>query len=289
MAPIHVTVWACAFCWQLFNSTCIGGWLAGYGPTNDEFWGSRPMKMQIGLILFVLGLTGNFWHDEELREIRQAAMKKQKNHAEEKDKAKKSVEKVYVMPENGLFAYILYPHYVCEWIEWMGFWLIGGMSFLPGQMFVVNEITTMLPRAVQGKRWYLEKFGKEKVGRRGAVIPGLLPKELQPRYPLTIELAVHEERSLPHRFSPHSRHNQIKGYIPLTAITIQHIDTYGLNRSPTRANFQNMPPKLDHAQPSQYAFSPIFFFAIPFLVLIHQARRKGMRICARADEEEDDD
>ena len=40
--------------------------------------------------------------------------------------------------------------------------------------FVVNEIATMLPRALQGKRWYVEKFGKERVGKRGAVIPGIL-------------------------------------------------------------------------------------------------------------------
>jgi 3-oxo-5-alpha-steroid 4-dehydrogenase 1 len=32
----------------------------------------------------------------------------------------------------------------------------------------------MLPRAVQGKRWYVERFGEEKVGGRKAIIPGFL-------------------------------------------------------------------------------------------------------------------
>jgi 3-oxo-5-alpha-steroid 4-dehydrogenase 1 len=32
----------------------------------------------------------------------------------------------------------------------------------------------MLPRALAGKRWYEEKFGKDKVAGRKAVIPGLL-------------------------------------------------------------------------------------------------------------------
>jgi 3-oxo-5-alpha-steroid 4-dehydrogenase 1 len=32
----------------------------------------------------------------------------------------------------------------------------------------------MLPRALSGKRWYIEKFGEEKVANRKAIIPGLL-------------------------------------------------------------------------------------------------------------------
>jgi 3-oxo-5-alpha-steroid 4-dehydrogenase 1 len=32
----------------------------------------------------------------------------------------------------------------------------------------------MLPRALQGKRWYEKKFGKEKVGGRKAVVPGII-------------------------------------------------------------------------------------------------------------------
>ena len=79
-----------------------------------------------------------------------------------------------MMPENGLFRAVLYPHYFCEWIEWAGFWMIGGWGCAPARTFLFNEIATMLPRALQGKRWYLERFGKEKVGSRKAVIPGLI-------------------------------------------------------------------------------------------------------------------
>jgi 3-oxo-5-alpha-steroid 4-dehydrogenase 1 len=32
----------------------------------------------------------------------------------------------------------------------------------------------MTPRALTGYKWYVDKFGKEKVGNRKAVIPGLL-------------------------------------------------------------------------------------------------------------------
>ncbi|KAL1835311.1 hypothetical protein VTK73DRAFT_5783 [Phialemonium thermophilum] len=69
---------------------------------------------------------------------------------------------------------MLYPHYFCEWIEWLGFWIAAGFSSVPAMMFVVNEVAAMLPRAVKGKRWYAEKFGEEKIRNKWAVIPGVL-------------------------------------------------------------------------------------------------------------------
>jgi 3-oxo-5-alpha-steroid 4-dehydrogenase 1 len=54
----------------------------------------------------------------------------------------------------------------------IGGWL-GGPRFLPGRVFLVNEIATMLPRALDGRRWYLDRFGGAVAGRR-AVLPGIL-------------------------------------------------------------------------------------------------------------------
>ncbi|KAL2809946.1 ubiquitin elongating factor core-domain-containing protein [Aspergillus granulosus] len=42
---------------------------------------------------------------------------------------------------------------------------------LPAIVFVVNAVTNMLPHARWGRKWYVEKFGEEKVGGRGAVVP----------------------------------------------------------------------------------------------------------------------
>lgn len=157
------------------NATCIGGWLAGYGPITDQDWHGKSISVQVGMILFGLGLLGNIFHDDELRAIRRAAMKDQKERSEAKDeKDSRSVDKVYMVPRNGLFEVCLYPHYLCEWIEWGGFWVIGGLGCTPAQSFLINEITTMLPRALSGKRWYIERFGKEKIGSKAAVIPGIL-------------------------------------------------------------------------------------------------------------------
>ena len=130
--------------------------------------------MLLGLGIFVTGLVGNVYHDEVLREIRREVVKEQADKAKAKGKKPVSVAKIYRISEAGLFKYMLFPHYVCEWIEWTGFWIIGGSSFLPGAIFVLNEIIVMTPRAVGGKRWYIQKFGKDKVGNRAAVLPGIL-------------------------------------------------------------------------------------------------------------------
>ena len=127
-------------------------------------------------MIFAVGLLGNIYHDDELREIRRAAARnqerKQKTRGEKGDG--KSVDKVYMIPENGLFKLVLFPHYLCEWIEWGGFWMIGGMACVPARTFLINEVATMLPRALDGKQWYVERFGKEKIGSRKAVIPCII-------------------------------------------------------------------------------------------------------------------
>ena len=176
MSPIHISVWASALSFQLINATCIGGWLGGYGPTTKEEWAGTAMRVELGLMIFGIGLLGNMYHDDELREIRRAAARNQKRKQEEKgEKANgKGVDKVYMVPENGLFRSVLFPHYLCEWIEWGGFWMVGGLACVPARSFLVNEITAMLPRALSGKQWYVERFGKEKIGSRKAVIPGII-------------------------------------------------------------------------------------------------------------------
>lgn len=174
MSPINPVVWALALLFQLINAISIGGWLAGYGPTTVYDWAGRFWIMEIGLVVWAWGLLGNMFHDDDLREIRRAVDRKQRKEAEKLGKPPAGVDKVYMLPKNGLFRYVLYAHYFCEWIEWAGFWMVGGWNCRPARTFLFNEISTMLPRALQGKRWYVEKFGKDKVGNRKAVIPGLI-------------------------------------------------------------------------------------------------------------------
>ena len=176
MSPIHILVWLAALSFQLINATCIGGWLAGYGPTTKADWAGKAPRIEVGLMIFAVGLLANIFHDDELREIRRAAARDQKSReeAEGKENQGKGVNKVYRIPENGLFRVILYPHYFCEWIEWCGFWVVGGWACVPARIFVINEVAAMLPRALQGKRWYVERFGQAKLGNKKAVIPGII-------------------------------------------------------------------------------------------------------------------
>ncbi|KAL8970576.1 MAG: hypothetical protein Q9183_001448 [Haloplaca sp. 2 TL-2023] len=176
MSPIHLFIAISALSFQVINGACIGGYLAGYGPSNVSDWAGTTIRIEVGLIIFFAGFAGNVFHDDELREIRRAAARNQLRKAEAQgDKTKTGgAEKVYMVPENGLFRAVLYPHYFCEWIEWIGFWVIGGWACVPARSFVVNEVSTMLPRSLNGKRWYIERFGQEKVGSRKAVIPGLI-------------------------------------------------------------------------------------------------------------------
>lgn len=165
---------------QVTNATCLGGYLAGYGPTTVYDWSGSLYRIEIGMVIFLWGLLGNIFHDDDLREIRRTALRRQQAEAEKKAKEEGkpveqvSVDKVYMLPKNGLFHYVLFAHYLCEWIEWGGFWMVGGWECVPARCFLINEIFSMLPRALQGKQWYIEKFGADKVGNRKAIIPFVL-------------------------------------------------------------------------------------------------------------------
>jgi 3-oxo-5-alpha-steroid 4-dehydrogenase 1 len=174
MSPIHPLVFFSAIGFQVINGLSIGGWLGGYGPTTVYDWSGRAYEIQIGLVIWGWGLLLNWFHDDDLREIRRAALKRQREQAVKDKKPLEGVDKLYMIPKNGLFHYVLYAHYLCEWIEWAGFWMVGGLHCTPARTFLFNEISTMLPRALSGRRWYIQKFGKDKVGNRKAVIPGLL-------------------------------------------------------------------------------------------------------------------
>ena len=174
MSPIHLFVACGAFAFNTVNAFSIGGWLAGYGPTTVHDWAGRLYEIEVGLVLWGWSFMGNIFHDDDLREIRRSALRRQQEQAAKEGNPVEGVKKLYMLPKNGLFHYVLYAHYLCEWFEWAAYWLIGGWGCAPARTFLINEISTMLPRAVQGKRWYVEQFGAEKVGSRKAVIPGLI-------------------------------------------------------------------------------------------------------------------
>jgi len=126
MSPIHPFVTLCMSTFQLIASSSIGAWAV--------YASARPASVQIqqygkpnyalamcGVILFAAGLATNILAESQLFALRRGAARRK---ARSEGKAQVTYEKVYVIPPaEGLFRYVLYPHYVAEWVEWAGFWL----------------------------------------------------------------------------------------------------------------------------------------------------------------------
>ncbi|KIW98391.1 uncharacterized protein Z519_00051 [Cladophialophora bantiana CBS 173.52] len=177
MSPIHPFVTAFMSVFQYTNSTNIACWLVYSTLTaNTESRALISFGSFIGVSIFLLGLTGNIWTETTLYDLRRGAARRK---SKSEGKATITYDKVYVIPPaEGAFKYILHPHYVLEWLEWTGYWILGGVWGLgwggqsPALWFVICEIVTMLPRAVTVRQWYEEKFGKRAVGGRAGAIPG---------------------------------------------------------------------------------------------------------------------
>ncbi|CCC10866.1 unnamed protein product [Sordaria macrospora k-hell] len=112
MAPMHIIVWLSAFGFQIINGTLIGSWLAAYGPTSHAAWAKQlsssfpTLQFTCGIALFYVGLMANYYHDDELREIRRRENRRQERLAKQngqQGQSGKKVEKHYEIPKAGLF------------------------------------------------------------------------------------------------------------------------------------------------------------------------------------------
>jgi 3-oxo-5-alpha-steroid 4-dehydrogenase 1 len=179
MSPIHATVTAAMSLFQFMNSSIIACWIVyaarDKGGENTSLLLS--LLSVLGFVLYFGGLAGNIVAENKLFSLRRGAAKRK---AKSEGKATVTYDKVYTIPPaEGVFSYVLYPHYVLEWFEWTGFWVLGGAWGLgwgnrsAALWFVINEIVTMLPRAYDGKFWYEGKFGKRAVAGRAGAIPVL--------------------------------------------------------------------------------------------------------------------
>ncbi|KIO24471.1 hypothetical protein M407DRAFT_76927, partial [Tulasnella calospora MUT 4182] len=137
----HISIPLAAAAFNLLSRSLNGSWLSSGVPDG---WNSLGFWASIGL--FISGWIGNIVHDEVLLNIRKE-----------------------------------FPNYLCEWIEWTGFAFAASIASgwatpvyeSPPWLFVLNEVATMLPRALNGHQWYHDKF-KDYPKDRKAVIPLLL-------------------------------------------------------------------------------------------------------------------
>jgi 3-oxo-5-alpha-steroid 4-dehydrogenase 1 len=168
------------------------------GLSSPRFWAA--------VAVWAAGFAGNVYHDEILLNIRRKAIAKGK--AKELENGQPAPQPHYAIPHGGLYSILSFPNYFCEWVEWFGFALaaspIPNFALLPGAgvllaaaggaqftemgqllapfvdsvsppwVFLFVEITTMVPRAVRGHRWYHQRFKESYPRERRAVVPWLL-------------------------------------------------------------------------------------------------------------------
>ncbi len=99
-----------------------------------------------GIVLFVIGIIGNFNQHKVLADLR-----------------KDSLE--YKIPRGGLFEYVVCPHYLFEIITWLGIFLLS--RHLGALLVLAFIIAYLSARSIRTLAWYREKFKDFPAGRKG--------------------------------------------------------------------------------------------------------------------------
>ena len=148
----------------------VSGWLvtALHGYLNAVFishlsthmtadWISDP-RFIIGMAVYVCGFLLNIQSDAIIRNLRS------------KEEVARG-EKIYRIPEGGLFKYVTNPSYFSELLAFTGFAIA---TWSPGAVFVlVVSAANLIPRAFQVQRWYQDKF-PDYPSKRKVLIPFVL-------------------------------------------------------------------------------------------------------------------
>ena len=128
---------------------------------SDQFiadWFTTPQFI-IGMVIYFMGYLGNLHSDAVIRNLRS------KEEVERGDK-------IYRIPEAGLFKYVTNASYFTEIISFTGFaiatWNLGAVFVL------LVTMANLIPRAFQQHKWYLEKFGDEYPKERKVIIPFII-------------------------------------------------------------------------------------------------------------------
>lgn len=149
----------------------LAGWLVTtlHGYLNAVFiahladfltpaWFYDP-RFIIGMAIYLFGFAMNLHSDAIIRNLRS------------KEEVARG-EKVYRIPQGGLFRYVSNPSYFTELLSFTGFaiatWSLGAVFVL------LVSAANLIPRAFQIHRWYQEKFPEDYPKNRKVLIPFIL-------------------------------------------------------------------------------------------------------------------
>lgn len=107
--------------------------------------------MYPGIVLFVVGIIGNFYHHLILASLREKG------------------GEGYKIPKGGLFGLVICPHYLFEIMIFVGISFIS--QTLYAFCFTVGTICYLVGRSYVTRRWYLSKFEDFPSGTTKALIP----------------------------------------------------------------------------------------------------------------------
>ncbi|XP_077225990.1 steroid 5-alpha-reductase DET2-like [Tasmannia lanceolata] len=91
-----------------------------------------------GIVLFLAGIAGNFYHHHILSKLRNKE------------------DKGYKIPKGGIFSLVICPHYLFEIIEFIGISFISQTVYLFS--FTLGTIFYLVGRSYATRKWYVSRF-----------------------------------------------------------------------------------------------------------------------------------
>ena len=107
--------------------------------------------LQVGSVLFGIGIVGNFYHHYLLATLRSGSSAK------------------YVAPKGGLFSYVAAPHYLFELIGWLGIAVVS--NHLNAYLVFAGMTSYLSGRSVAQNDFNRRKFDDEWPANRKNLIP----------------------------------------------------------------------------------------------------------------------
>jgi 3-oxo-5-alpha-steroid 4-dehydrogenase 1 len=151
-ARMPLAVVASGALFQVVNTYLVGRWLFTLGPDPWSSEADMP-RVVLGVLLFDVGFLLRQQADRTLKELREPG------------------ETGYAIPHGGLYRYVSCPNYLCEIVQWVGFWVVCWSP--PSLVFAAWTAANLVPRALAHHRWYRERFPDYPPERR-ALVPFLL-------------------------------------------------------------------------------------------------------------------